>query len=90
MGWSYGQNADGKEVGYGVAAVCEEPGCPNSIDRGLAYKCGPMHGSGADYCDGYFCPVHLSMTGQGQRCPACASPIFSREDAEDAAKEPQL
>lgn len=42
MGWSYGVLPDGREVGYGVHAVCEHPGCAKHIDRGLAHLCGAI------------------------------------------------
>lgn len=73
MGWSYGKNMDGKEVGYSVQAVCEQPDCDAKIDRGLAYACGDDHGGGDGFCDGYFCYRHLSLTSAGQRCPRCES-----------------
>ncbi len=40
MGWAYGVNPSGREVGYSVAGVCDEEGCEAEIDLGLAYACG--------------------------------------------------
>ena len=82
MGWGYGRTPQGKEVGYNIAAICEEPGCTETIDRGLAYKCGDMHGAADDYCDGYFCYAHLVLTDKGQRCARCAEPILATEEDE--------
>jgi len=60
MGWAYcGKDSKGRDIGYGIEAVCDYEGCNNKIDRGLAYKCGPMHGSGEFHCEGYFCGEHL-------------------------------
>ncbi len=80
MGWSYGIVSSGKEVGYGVGAVCEEPECGIEIDRGLAYVCGIMHG---DNCGGYYCYRHLSMNGKlGQACARCLVDKATREEGE--------
>lgn len=60
MGWSHCGNLDGREIGYGVPAMCDEPGCSEIINRGLAYLCGDMHGDG-ESCNGYFCYEHLGI-----------------------------
>jgi len=71
----------GKHCGYLVDATCEEDGCSEQIDRGLAYACGDNPGEFDDYCAGYFCAKHLYYsTGgraewQGQRCDRCAKAI---------------
>lgn len=76
MGWSYGIGPAGRhageEIGYGVDAICDEPGCDTRIDRGLAYACGDQHGSSDTSCGGYFCATHLYSTDIGQRCEPCA------------------
>jgi len=61
MGWSYGHNVEGEEVGYSVPAVCNEPGCEAKIDRGLSYTCGGLDGhSGViGTCGKPFCSEHL-------------------------------
>lgn len=48
--------------GYGVPAICEQPECKKSIDRGVSYACGgePFSEYG---CDLYFCSEHLYYTG---------------------------
>lgn len=65
MGWGYGRNAEGREVGYTVEAICDADDCRAEIDRGLAYCCGGMHDGGEEGCGGYFCADHLLLTG----CP---------------------
>jgi hypothetical protein len=60
MGWAdCGNDSTGRQIGYAFPATCDEPGCDNEIDRGLAYACGDMHGEGVHYCERYFCYEHL-------------------------------
>lgn len=81
MGWSYGLNSDGREVGYSVDATCDADSCDTEIDRGLASVCGPMHGGGEDGCGGYFCASHLVVgMGASQLCDACADALGDEED----------
>lgn len=73
MGWSdCGEDVDGRHIGYGHPAFCDEPECQAIIDRGLSYLCGEMHGDGIS-CNRYFCGQHLegSNEGSGQRCREC-------------------
>jgi hypothetical protein len=59
MGWANcGSDSRGRPIGYAHEATCDEPGCTESIDRGLAYACGGMHGE-MPGCEDYFCPKHL-------------------------------
>ncbi len=79
MGWGRGTLGNGKDVGYEVLAKCEQRGCKERIDRGLAFACGDMHGSDDISCDGYFCAKHLRYsvrwdTGASvSLCAACAA-----------------
>ncbi len=57
MGWSIGFDTTwNRDIGYGVPAYCDHPGCPEKIDRGLSYVCcytepfGGEHGCGRFYC----------------------------------------
>lgn len=60
MGWAYcGTDSEGREIGYGIEATCDEPGCDAKIDRGLGYACGQMHGEDTYWCEKYFCGKHL-------------------------------
>lgn len=65
MGWGYGTNNEGREVGYSVEATCDQDGCEVEIDRGLGYVCGGMHDAGFEVgCGRYFCHNgHLVYTG---------------------------
>lgn len=73
MGWGYGQNTAGREVGYMVAAECDKAGCITRIDRGLSFVCGGMHDGGEHGCGKYFCGSHLVMSAApDQLCEACA------------------
>lgn len=78
MGWGYGINDQGREVGYGVEATCDHEGCDEKIDRGLAYVCGGMHDGDEHGCGRYFCGEHLGYYWRGpdedmsvQLCGAC-------------------
>ena len=71
MGWGFGVNAEGREVGYTVQAECDETGCMVRIDRGLAYACGNMHDGGEWGCGLYFCGNHLFLGGPDQLCKRC-------------------
>ncbi|MBZ6211601.1 hypothetical protein KVH31_34465 [Streptomyces olivaceus] len=62
------------DVGYGVPTTCEQPGCTEQIDRGLAYLCGSVHGGDEYSCGGYFCGQHLYTAPEGHhgnRCVLC-------------------
>mgnify|MGYP003423113913 CR=1 FL=1 len=60
MGWSigYDHNWD-RDIGYGVPAYCDHPGCGAEIDRGLSYVCGGQPYGGDRGCGLYFCGKHL-------------------------------
>lgn len=84
MSWAYGKNAEGREIGYGVEAICDYAGCSQPIDRGISFVCGGMHDGGDHGCGGYFCDAHLFFVGGydlPQRCSACcdATPAPSLE-----------
>jgi hypothetical protein len=55
------RNGEKIEAGYGVEAVCEEDGCEEKIDRGLAFLCGETPGGDEYGCGGYYCSKHLYM-----------------------------
>lgn len=78
MGWAHcGLDSKSREIGYAIAATCDEPECAAEIDRGLAYACGGMHGQGGIRgdvgCEDYFCPHHLIFCEQTEDliCSAC-------------------
>ena len=76
MGWGLcGTNDHGQETGYGVEAVCDEPGCEEAIDRGLAHVCGRMH-EDSDTCHRYYCGKHLfsaNVGAGGGLCSRCSA-----------------
>lgn len=57
MGYAIYQR-NGRDCGYGVPAICDQPGCNESIDRGMAYCCGEAPDSEIG-CHLYFCDKHL-------------------------------
>lgn len=74
MRYAITRNGEEIEAGYGVETVCEQDGCEEQIDRGLAYLCGETPGEDGYGCGGYFCGEHLygALPGEpGNRCRAC-------------------
>lgn len=77
MGWSLGYDTNWKrDVGYGVPAYCDQPGCTEEIHRGLAYVCGGHPFGGDRGCGLYFCGSHMYVGGREgiqlcKRCLAC-------------------
>lgn len=60
MGWSLGYDDRWKrDIGYGVPAYCDQPGCTEEIHRGLAYVCGSHPFGGDRGCGLYFCGSHM-------------------------------
>lgn len=60
MGWSIGFDSTwNRDIGHGVPAYCDHPGCGAEINRGLAYVCDSEQPYGGDGCGLYFCPKHL-------------------------------
>lgn len=63
MSWSHcGIDKQGRLIGYAHEGLCDHEGCTKTIDRGLSYSCGGMHGEDEHSCDKYFCPEHLEWT----------------------------
>ena len=83
MGWSVGFDSGwNRDIGYGVPATCDHPGCGEEIDRGLGYVCGGEPYGGDTGCGLYFCDKHLwcsnkiDSTGAkrfAQHCRRCIS-----------------
>ncbi|MFD8949447.1 hypothetical protein ACFV0B_11390 [Streptomyces xanthophaeus] len=77
------RNGQKIEAGYGVQASCEQDGCEEQIDRGLAYLCGKEPGGDEHGCGGYFCGQHHYMSLDeevGDLCGECIA-IYRRERA---------
>lgn len=67
MSWAVGFDTRWKrDIGYGVPAYCDHPGCMAKIDRGLSYVCGGDTYGGERGCGLYFCEKHLAW---GVRLP---------------------
>lgn len=59
MSWSIGYDTQwNRDIGYGVPAFCDHPGCNAEIDRGLAFVCGGEAYGGELGCGLYFCAAH--------------------------------
>lgn len=73
MGWSIGHDNQWKrDIGYGVPAYCDHPGCMKEIDRGLSYVCGGEPHGGEYGCGLFFCGEHLFLSmRRPQRCARC-------------------
>lgn len=64
MGWSIGFDSNwNRDVGYGVPATCDHPGCGKAVDRGLGYVCGGDVYGGEHGCGLFFCGDHLAPSG---------------------------
>lgn len=74
MGWSIGYDEERKrDIGYGVPARCDHPGCSEGIDRGLSYICGGDIGGGEHGCGLFFCGNHRIHRNAGRGlCARCA------------------
>lgn len=68
MGWSVGFDTTWRrDIGYGVPATCDHPGCGAAIHRGLSYVCGGDIYGGESGCGLFFCAEH----GGGTLCERC-------------------
>lgn len=81
MGWGLGYDYKwGRDIGYGVPAYCDHPGCGAEIDRGLSYVCGGVPYGGEYGCGLYFCGSHLWHAGKRrehrQLCKRCLASNF--------------
>lgn len=69
MGWSIGFDKNwNRDIGYGVPAYCDAPGCMKEIDRGLSFVCGGEPYGGEYGCGLYFCLAHLWMPSGRRDC----------------------
>ena len=87
MGWAVGVDR-GRDIGYGVPAVCDHPDCNKKIDRGLAYVCGGEPYGGNAGCGLFFCDEHMwyhDETGIPlcERCYSEKEPFEPKPDVEE-------
>jgi len=52
-----------RDIGYGVPALCDHPGCATEIHRGVAYVCGGDFFGGDHGCGMHFCDNHRQYAG---------------------------
>jgi hypothetical protein len=75
MGWSIGFDGSwNRDIGYGVPATCDHPGCGALINRGLSYVCANEEPYGGEHgCGLYFCSAHLfgAHKHDGYCCERC-------------------
>ncbi len=85
MGWSLGYDDNWKrDIGYGVPAFCDHPGCGKKIDRGLAHVCCDQEPYGGDNgCGLYFCSDHQRYDGKCKRCATGKPPFKPTPDHPD-------
>jgi len=88
MGWSLGYDSNwGRDIGYGVPAICDHPGCNETIDRGLAHVCGGEPYGGDRGCGLYFCGNHLFLSLRRpqlcERCERRRKPFLAKPDHPD-------
>lgn len=87
MSWAVGFDFHwGRDIGYGVPAICDLPGCGEAIDRGLGFVCGGEPYGGEHGCGLYFCDKHLLLTGRGQQCARCEEGRSPFEATPDTAE----
>jgi hypothetical protein len=80
MSWAIGFDSNwNRDIGYGVPAYCDHPGCKAEIDRGLAYVCRDSESYGGKGCGLYFCPDHLGYYGC-ERCTKRRKPFAATPD----------
>jgi len=74
MGWGVGYDDNWKrDIGYGVPAHCDHPGCTAEIDRGLGYVCGDEPYGGEHGCGLFICVEHQRSNDKClQLCQHCA------------------
>jgi hypothetical protein len=74
MSWAIGYDDHWqRDVGYGVPAFCDHPGCAEKIDRGLAHVCGGEPFGGEHGCGLHFCSKHMTYrtTRDGEMVQNC-------------------
>jgi hypothetical protein len=63
MGWAVGFDSNwGRDIGYGVPTICDQPECDIEIDRGLGWVCGGEPYGGEHGCGLFFCWEHGHLT----------------------------
>jgi hypothetical protein len=90
MGWAIGWDRKWKrDIGYGVPAYCDHPGCSEEIDRGLSYVCGSEPYGGEHGCGLHFCARHLFFDGESRWCQLCWRCLRKRPPFEPKPDHPE-
>lgn len=81
MSWAVGYDTNWKrDIGYGVPAWCDYPGCAAKIDRGLSFVCGGQPYGGDLGCGLYFCSFHKALNHLCRRCERGRRPFQPSPD----------
>jgi hypothetical protein len=84
MSWAVGFDERWqRDIGYGVPAICDHPGCGAEIDRGLSYVCGGEPYGGEEGCGLYFCEKHLFGHFVCERCRDKKEPFEPTPDTSE-------
>ncbi|DAB40272.1 MAG TPA: hypothetical protein CFH81_08745 [Sulfurovum sp. UBA12169] len=94
MSWAVGFDEHwGRDVGYGVPAICDHPDCKKKIDRGLSYVCGGDPYGGEHGCGLFFCEEHFHIVATSdsskfvcERCAKNEQPFFPKHDTKEWIK----
>ena len=79
MSWAIGYDSNRKrDIGYGVPAICDYPGCNAGIHRGLSYVCGGEPYGGGTGCGLFFCGKHLAYYDTGDEEEEFTSQLCTR------------
>lgn len=78
MGWAVGE-FQGRDIGYGVPAICDHPGCGEEINRGLGYVCGDDVYGGDHGCGLFFCVKHKQAAGKRREHKSLCSRCYARK-----------
>ena len=68
MGYELGHR-EGRDIGYGVPAICDHPRCNEVINRGMGYECYTYDDKREKGCRLFFCSKH----GGGSLCKRCST-----------------
>lgn len=81
MSWAVGFDSRwNRDIGYGVPAHCDHPGCRRVINRGLAYVCCGQEPYGGEGCGLFFCGKHADWNGRCERCQTGEEPFAAKPD----------
>lgn len=89
MSWSIGYDDNwGRDIGYGVPAWCDFPGCAKEITRGLDNVCANSEPRGGEGCGLYFCAEHHGYFHEtNEELSRCCSRCAEGREVFDAKPE---